>query len=416
VPAAYRLSPIGSPALTGDIVTNFGPGDNQWGQQNPYGTPQQPNVPPVPQNPPDYGQQGYPPPGYGQPGYGQPPAPEYGQPQYAQPQYGQPGQPGQPPQGYPQQPGNFGQPGFPPPGYPPQQPTGTGGGGKRRKGLLIGTGVIGALIIIAIVLLFTVGSSSSDATPAAAVKALLSAGKSGSLSGVKNSLCSQDQAIVAAAAGSKDNPFVGSDRVTSYSVGAVTQSDSTHASVAVTYKTTGDTTADSLTVPVEKDGGSWKVCFTSASFGGGSALPSGLPSSLASGLLPSSLPSGLPSGLLPSGLASDLPSGLLPSGVPTDIGSIISGVCTSARTSAVGVVGAYLGLAESGQTAAAQGCTDPSKVSAATTAKFASKSYTPTGLNPDGTEVDLTSSDGSKATIKVSKESVGYLVTSVTFG
>jgi hypothetical protein len=394
-------------------VTNYGPGDNQWGQQNPYGTPQQPNVPPVPQNPPDYGQQGYPPPGYGQPGYGQQPAPEYGQPQYGQPQYGQPGQPQQ---GYPQQPGNFGQPGFPPPGYPPQQPAGTGGGGKRRKGLLIGTGVIGALIIIAIVLLFTVGgSSSSDATPAAAVKALLSAGKSGSLSGVKNSLCSQDQALVAAAAGAKDNPLVGSDRLTSYSVGTVTQSDSTHASVAVTYKTAGDSTPDSLTVPVEKNGGSWKVCFTSASFGGGSALPSGLPSSLASGLLPS----GLPSGLLPSGLPSDLPSGLpsglLPSGVPTDIGSIISSVCTSARTSAVEVVGAYLGLAESGQTAAAQGCTDPSKVSADTTAKFGSKAYTPTGLSPDGTEVNLTSSDGSKATIKVTKESVGYLVTSVTF-
>jgi hypothetical protein len=279
---------------------------------------------------------------------------------------------------------------------------------------MIGSG-IAVLVILGLILFLTVGkSSSNDASPASAAKALLAAGKSGSVSGVTNAVCSQDRALISSAATTSGNPLVGSDRLTSYSVGAVTQTDATHASVAVSYKTAGSNTPENISLPVEKNGGAWKVCFSSSFFSGGSALPSGLPTSLPSGLLPSGLPTSLPSGLLPSGLPTSLPSGLLPSDLPSAINSIISGVCASASGSAAEVIGVYIGLAESGQTAAAQACTEPGKVSADATAKFASKTYTPVGVS--GNSVDLAASDGSKVTITASKESSGYLVTKVSFG
>ncbi len=383
-------------------MTDPGQG-GQWGQ-NPYNQPQQPPYG-QPQPPPAYGQP-QPPPAYGQPQqppYGQPPQPPYGQPSSGQGPYEQGAYPTA---AYPA--GTYGPPpyGAGPGATPPS-------GGGKRKGLMIGSAVV-VLAVIAAVVAFALssgGGGSSGSTPADAAKALLSAGKSGSRSGVTNALCTQDRALVSAALTSS-NPLVGSDKLTSYTVGAVTQQDSTHATVKVSYTESGKA-PDTEDLPVVKDGSSWKVCFTSELFGSGAptsgashpvALPSGLPSDLASDL-PSDLPSGLP-----SDLASDLASDL-----PTDIGSALNAVCASAATDAIEVAAAYIGLAESGVTQAAQACVYKNSVSAATTAKLAGHDYTPTSFGNGSGPFGFTGDNGSKVTIATSKESDGlYYVTSVT--
>lgn len=383
-------------------MTNPGPGDGQWGQPSPYGQPQQPPFQQTPYQPPPYGQPQPPP-------YGQPQPPAYGQPQppsYPPADYGSPQQPAYPAQGYAQpqygqQPPQFGGPG----GQPPTT------GGKGRKGLLIGSSVV-VVAVIALVLFLVLGKSSSSggSSPADAAKSLFDAGKTGNLSSVSNALCTQDRALVSAASksGGADS-FVGSDRITSYSLGPVTQQDSTHASVKVTYSTVGSPAPDTESVPLEKDGGSWKVCFSSSLLAGAGALPTSLPTNLSG--LPTSLPSGFPTDL-PSGFASDLPTDL-----PTDVGSTISGLCATETTDAISVAAAYVGLAETGIASAAQGCVYQNTVPASTTAKLAGKEYTPTSVTGADGVLEFTGGDGSKLTVKTSKESDGhYYVTSVTVG
>jgi hypothetical protein len=124
-----------------------------YGQQPPYGQPQQPYGQP---QQPQYGQPQQPP--YGQPQYGQP---QYGQPQYGQPQYGQP-QYGQP---------QYGQQPYSTTPYPPVAPGyGTGGPGgparpPNRTGLIVGIGVVLALIAVGATAFALTGNKKKQAVP-----------------------------------------------------------------------------------------------------------------------------------------------------------------------------------------------------------------------------------------------------------
>jgi len=369
------------------------PQDPQHGQpnwQNPdpgqptYPDPNYPQQPTYPQQQPSY-----PPPDYGP----QPttPLPEYGQPGY--PQQGYPQQ-GYPQQGYPP----YGGPGGPtPPGgpYPPAGPVGSGGGG--RKGLFIGGGVLVALLAVIAYFVFS-GGSSSASTPKAAVTTLLDAGKTLDVKKAKSVLCEASKNLSTYA-----TPTA-TDQVTSYKVGAVTQTDANHATVSVTVTTSGQSTSQTESVPVKKEGGSWKVCPTDIL----SSLPSSLPSSIPSGLLPSGIPSGLlPSGLLPSGI----PSGLLPSGLPSGLGGL--NICASVGGNPLSVATTYIEAAGTGLSDMAAPCIYHGSVPDSVTASLKGKLYIPSGSNGD--TYDFGTADGkSKAAVTVTKESDGkYYVTNV---
>ena len=364
------------------------------------GTPQDPqHGQPNWQNP-DPGQPTYPDPNYPQqPTY---PPPSYGpQPTTPLPEYGQPGYPqqGYPQQGYPQQ-GYppYGGPGGPtPPGgpYPPAGPVGSGGGG--RKGLFIGGGVLVALLAVIAYFVFS-GGSSSASTPKAAVTTLLDAGKTLDVKKAKSVLCEASKNLSTYA-----TPTA-TDQVTSYKVGAVTQTDANHATVSVTVTTSGQSTSQTESVPVKKEGGSWKVCPTDIL----SSLPSSLPSSIPSGLLPSGIPSGLlPSGLLPSGI----PSGLLPSGLPSGLGGL--NICASVGGNPLSVATTYIEAAGTGLSDMAAPCIYHGSVPDSVTASLKGKLYIPSGSNGD--TYDFATADGkSKAAVTVTKESDGkYYVTNV---
>ena len=134
-------------------------------------------------------------------------------------------------------------------------PAASGGGG--RKGLFIGGGVLVALLAVIAYFLFS-GGTSSASTPTAAVTKLLEAGKTLDVKKAKSVLCEASKSLSTFA-----TPTA-TDRVTSYKVGAVTQTDANHATVSVTVTTTGQGTSQTESIPVKKEGGSWKVCPTDA--------------------------------------------------------------------------------------------------------------------------------------------------------
>jgi hypothetical protein len=378
-------------------------------QQPPYG--QQPGYPP-----PQYPQQpGYPPqPGYPQqPPYGQqPPQPDYGQP----PQY--PQQPGYPPpqqpdynqtQPYPQQPEypSYGQPGAPQPygggaGQPPQYPGypvagGTGGGGRRR-GLILSAVV--ALLVAAGVgayFLFS-GSGASADTPKDVVKKLFDAGKTDNLAAAQKYVCAKD------VSGHLLEKIGSNSVIKSFTIDKVDGPDNDRATVTVTYTTSDGSGPITVPLPVVKQGGKWKACFsdvnpndvrgggtTSESGSGGGSAPSSTPS------VPSiSIPpiSGLPSISIP-------PLSGLPSGIPTNPCSYLS----DAETVAL----AYVGAAEFGEVDVAQSCVFHDAVPRTVTASLSgSGPYGPSGSH--GSTYDFDSVSGNAhLSITVTKESDGSL-------
>ena len=210
------------------------PGQPDYGQQPQY--PQQPQQPQYPGQQPQY-----------------PPQPQYpGQPGYGQPDPNQPGY-GPPP------------PGYPPPGYGgPGGPTGPGGpggpgpagGGGSRKGLwaAIGAVVLVAAVVVAYLLL-SGGSSASASTPKEAVKKLLEAGKSNDVNAAKKVLCKADNKLgMATKLGS-------TTRVLSYTIGKTSKTNGI-TTVQATVTTLQSPTPQTEQVPVVKEGGSWKVCFS----------------------------------------------------------------------------------------------------------------------------------------------------------
>jgi hypothetical protein len=257
------------------------PGDPSWGQSTPqYGQP-------------EYGQQQY-----GQPQQGQP---QYGQPQYGQPQYGQP----QYPQGgYGQQPWSGGQStavyGSPPPT-----------GGRRGKGWIITLIVVLLLVgagIAAYFVFFSGGGSGSS--PKAAVKALLEAGKTNDKNKVPGLLCDADRAA------GRVTEVTGGPLIKSYTIGQTKSTDATHATVQVTVTTT-DNPSQTAEIPVLKERGSWKVCFSLSPIFSPTATPrvTFTPPSLPSSVPPISIPTQIPTFSLPSGFT--LPSGVTIPSIPS---------------------------------------------------------------------------------------------------
>jgi hypothetical protein len=379
----------------------YGQQPPNYGQQPPYGEQPPPpgqQVPPYGQ-PPEYGQQ---PPQYGQqpPAYGPPPQYErqpsqYGeQPQYPGGEYGQPQYPGGE-YGQPQYPGGeYGQPQFNP--YTGAAPANTGGGSAgSRKGLIAGVGtLVVAGIVVAILLLTGVFSSSASASsPTDAVKSLLDAGKKGDVAAAANTLCQSD--IAAGQASGLD----ANGKVQSYTIGTVTQQDSNNATVQTTV-TSEKGGPQSAKIPVVKEGGTWKVCFTKAltnlptagSTRGGASAPS-LATSPSISLLPSSA---TPSITAPTGLG-------------------LGSYCASS-TSAVTTATTFIGAIDIGSTELARGCVYPGTVSDATIKSVSgtSKLYAPTS-SQTGPVFDFQSVDGqSKIRITVTKESDGkYYVTRI---
>jgi hypothetical protein len=416
-PPSYGQQPPNQPPYNPD--PNYGqqppqPGPPNYGQQPPqYGQPDYGQPPPQPGAPqygqPDYGQQ---PPQYGQPQYGQPDygqqPPPYGQPQPGQPQYGQP-QYGQPQYGQPdysQQPqySQYGQPQY---GQQPQFAGGAPGGG-RKKGLIYGIGaiVVAAVVVLVLALAGVFSSSASASTPTAAVKKLLDAGKTGDVTAAKKVLCKADIADGTAGDISKT-----SSRVKSYSIGSVKQSGD-KATVTATVTSTDTDGPETEPVPVIKEDGSWKVCFSSgsavASGGGPVTVPSIGVSSGPIVVAPSDLPS----------VPTALPSGL---GIPS-VGSIPSvpslGNYCASSSDALTTAETYVGAIEIGSAQLAQGCVYKDTVSSSTTTAL-SKGHDYYSLASDssasGPDFDFMSITGTKHIhLTVTKESDGkYYVTSV---
>jgi hypothetical protein len=164
---SYDLSPEYSSGSGQPPSGSYDPNYGSYGPsgQPGYGPQGQPGY--GPQGQPGYGPQGQP--GYGpsgQPGYGQQPG--YGAPGQ-QPGYGPPGQPdygqgyGQPPPGYgQQQPGYGDQAGYAPPSYDSGFPAGPPlvpptPVKKKRRGLKITLGILGALALVCGVLSCVIG-------------------------------------------------------------------------------------------------------------------------------------------------------------------------------------------------------------------------------------------------------------------
>lgn len=334
---------------------------------------------------------------------GNPQPPQYPTQPYGQPPYGAPPPP--PPPGYqPTQP--YGPPpgyGPPPPGYggamPPAGPGGPGvpvppGGGKRRGGLYAGIGLVVAVVLAVLAYFLFTGGSSGASTPRDVVKKYLEAGKTLDVAKAKSVMCRADQSLP-----QLSNPDQ-KEKVVSYTIGTTAKKDSSHATVKVSYSTVGNSTPQSVDLPVKKEGGSWKVCVTDLI----AALPSTLPTSLASNL-PTSLPTELPS--LPTSLPSNLPT------VSTCADA--SNPLTTAAT--------YMTMAGFGLSAQAQGCVYQDTVPTSVTASLSGISYFPiTGADKSGGNghgpkavYDFQTPNGSKkVTVTTTKEPDGkYYVTDV---
>lgn len=104
-------------------------------------------------------------------------------------------------------------------------------------------------------------------TPAKAADALMSAAKARDIDGVKDALCTTDQALAAQIGGSDKGDVRG------YTIGATTTRDASHASVHVTVVTSDGTEDDDL--PVSKTGDGWLVCVSDLL----KELPTSLPTS-----------------------------------------------------------------------------------------------------------------------------------------
>jgi len=348
---------------------------------SPYGGP--------PQGDPQFGQ-----PPYGQPQYGQPPQPYPPQPyqpqqpptQYGPPAYGQPQQPspyGQDYAPYAQQ--GYGDPayggGYPPQG-PPAAPPASAGKGKWVAPAL---GVIVALAVGGYFLFSSSSSSNNNAggSPAGAVKALLEAGKTGNTAAANAVLCKADQTAHIV------DSLATAGRITSYSIATTHQSGS-HATIESTISTTQGVSNQHLTFPLLKEGGVWKVCFSSA--GGGFLTPG--PSS------PASASTGSQSVAPPPSSAS----------IPN-----LTNVCASFNDQPFPVATAYITAAEYGQPQIAAGCVWQNSVPASIASQLSGLSLSPdynsaTGAGP----YVWTGAGGKKATVTVTKEPDGkYYVTKI---
>jgi hypothetical protein len=229
------------------------------------------------------------------------------------------------------------------------------------------------------------GSSASASSPKQALTKLFEAGKTGDVTAAKKVLCEAD-----VKAGLVDQLQAGG-KVTGYTIGKVTQVDSTHATVSATVTTTVTQGPFPQTVPVIKEGGTWKVCYPPSGLATTPATTAAAPSSTP--VIPSiSVPTSVPS-------LSSIPS--FPAG--------LSNPCQYASSASTAAT-IYIGLAEIGQDATAQACVYQNSVPASVTASLHASGtslYAPNGSST-GPKFEFTSVDGtSKVEVTVTKESDG---------
>ncbi|MGI8680089.1 MAG: Rv0361 family membrane protein [Jatrophihabitans sp.] len=203
-----------------------GQGGGEWNQPPQYG--QQPN----------YGDP------YGQAGY-QPQQPQYPTAPYGSDQFGGPPQYGQHPYGQEQYGPYSG-------GAPPNH-------GNSQKSLFVGLGVVvvAGLVVLVLALtgVFSSASTKTSAGPKDAVNNVLLASKNQNLGDLKSNVCSKDLA-----SSSELAAVVGDNHATSYVIGPVKDQTDSSAKVETTVTAKGRTSTSDL--PVVKENGKWKVCFS----------------------------------------------------------------------------------------------------------------------------------------------------------
>jgi hypothetical protein len=245
------------------MYPNYGNQQGPYGQ-DPYGQPaygQPPTSGPAYGQPPTSGPAyGQPPPPYGgQPGYGAPPP--FEQPGYGQqpPPYGQ-----QPPYGYGQQPPPYGQPG---PGYGGYPGAPAPRGRSKLGWILGGAGLVLVLFVVGIIVVVNViGGPSSANTPEGAVDRWLAAVKDEDLDGVKENSCAKDNEAYNRDP-SRTDDFTNSNgsKLESWDIGtANVTGDSGKVSVTIKgEKSDGSAASDTGQIPVQRESGDWKVCWSS---------------------------------------------------------------------------------------------------------------------------------------------------------
>jgi len=247
--------------------------------------------------------------------------------------------------------------------------------------------VVVAAAVLAYFLFFN-GSSASASTPKDAVKKLLEAGKSNDVNAANKVLCKGDLAVGEA------TKLGSTGRILTYTIGASSEKNGI-TSVDVTATSTNNPQPASAKIPVVKEGGSWKVCFTRVL----QQLPTGLPSG------PSGLPT-VPTNGGPSASDSSSSAGL-PTNLPSSLPSGLS-IC-SGTTDALSTANAYIGAAEVGLTTFAQSCVYQNSVPTAVTASLNGKFYGAQSTDPNAGQFVFKSTDGgTTVTIKVTKEPDGH--------
>lgn len=266
----------------------------------------------------------------------------------------------------------------PPPVYdppPPYAPISDNGPGRRRPGrarLAPRTVIVVAAIVVAAggVLAYLVSRSSPSgaATPAAAVQRLLDAGQHNDVGKARAALCSGDRAL------GQLSHLPGSGTIATYKIGM--QSVVNHLTVVqASYTTSTSAVATTETFPVVEENGFWKVCFTKA-IASVPSQPTTLSSS--SGSLPSAsvaLPSGLPSGLASLPGAASLCSG---------------------STSGFGVASTYLGAVALRVLPIAQACVYHNQVPESVTTSLSGTLFRPVTTDQNAAVIDFVSTAGTK--------------------
>jgi hypothetical protein len=226
---------------------------------------------------------------------------------------------------------------------------------------------------------------------------LLDAGKANDLAAANKVLCKAD-----VAAGTAEDLGSGG-RVLSYTIGKTTKMDSSHAAVQV--KVTTASGSSSAPVPVVKENGSWKVCFTSAPNPSASGSP-GAPSTAA------------PSGIIPLPSVS-VPSIAIPSLSVPSVGSLPGINICSGASSAQQAAQVYVSAATIGQTDLAQACVYHDSVSRSVTESIhsAGEFYRLSGQKSATTFEFRSVTSSSIITVTVTRESDGkYWITDVKKG
>jgi hypothetical protein len=247
------------------------------------------------------------------------------------------------------------------------------------------------------------GGSAGAATPTAAVRQLLDAAKRGDVPAAERALCAADQNQEVLA------DLRSAGRLSSYSIVSAKQTDGRHAVVRARVTFALFPQPQSLTTPVVKEGGAWKVCptYSSQSGSGGGTQPSAAPTL---GVPPSGAPapSGFPSVSIPP-IA--IPSLSVPSGIPG------FNPCAFTSGDALRAATTYVGLAELGETSVAQACVYHDAVPRSVTASLhvagPGSYFAPSGHS--GATFDFAAIDGSAhLSVTVTKEPDGrFYVTKV---